>query len=93
MCQMSCSGSFFLNPTILESGPAPSTITLKISPSVEPCTHVASVRSGGWESFGARGPLPFASALWQKANGYTGTWDRGRGYGVVDVAALLAAFD
>ena len=34
-----------------------------------------------------------ASALRQKTQNYSGRWDRGQGYGVVDVAALLAAFD
>ena len=33
-----------------------------------------------------------ASALCQKTQNYTGNWDRGFGYGLVDVAALLAAF-
>src|SRR5262247_809905 len=46
-------------------GPAPSLITRKISPSVDPRSHFASVRSGGCVSFGAIGPFPFASALWQ----------------------------
>jgi endonuclease G len=34
-----------------------------------------------------------ASALRQKTQNYNGRWDRGQGYGVIDVAALLAAFD
>jgi subtilisin family serine protease len=34
-----------------------------------------------------------ASALRQKTQNYNGRWDRGQGYGVMDVAALLAAFD
>ncbi|MEY2615056.1 MAG: hypothetical protein QOH78_829 [Verrucomicrobiota bacterium] len=34
-----------------------------------------------------------ASALRQKTQNYNGHWDRGQGYGVIDVAALLAAFD
>jgi endonuclease G len=34
-----------------------------------------------------------ASALRQKAQNYDGSWDRGQGYGVIDVTALLAAFD
>lgn len=42
------------------------------------------------------GKLPtsnqIASALRQKTQNYTGRWDRGQGYGVIDVAALLAAF-
>jgi endonuclease G len=33
-----------------------------------------------------------ASALRQKTSNYSARWDRGQGYGVVDVAALLAAF-
>jgi endonuclease G len=33
------------------------------------------------------------SALRQKTQNYNGRWDRGQGYGVIDVAALLAAFD
>ncbi|HYC88038.1 MAG TPA: S8 family serine peptidase, partial [Thermoanaerobaculia bacterium] len=32
------------------------------------------------------------SALRQKTQNYNGRWDRGQGYGVIDVAALLAAF-
>src|SRR3954452_20645399 len=47
-------------------GPAPSRMTAKISPSLAPRSHLASVRSGGWVSFGAIGPLPLASAPWQK---------------------------
>jgi subtilisin family serine protease len=34
-----------------------------------------------------------ASALRQKTQNYNGQWDNGQGYGVIDVAALLAAFD
>jgi subtilisin family serine protease len=34
-----------------------------------------------------------ASALRQKTQNYSGRWDRGQGYGVIDVGALLAAFD
>jgi hypothetical protein len=34
-----------------------------------------------------------ASTLRQKTQNYNGRWDRGQGYGVIDVAALLAAFD
>jgi subtilisin family serine protease/tetratricopeptide (TPR) repeat protein len=34
-----------------------------------------------------------AAALCQKTQNYAGQWDRGRGYGVIDVAALLAAFE
>lgn len=33
------------------------------------------------------------SALRQKTQNYNGNWDRGQGYGVIDVSALLAAFD
>src|SRR5262249_52351164 len=47
-------------------GPARYRMTAKISPSVDPRSHFASVRSGGCVSFGAIGPLPFASAPWQK---------------------------
>src|SRR5579859_8040659 len=46
-------------------GPAPSRMTAKISPSLEPRSHFASVRFGGCESFGAIGPSPLASAPWQ----------------------------
>src|SRR5215470_7493270 len=53
-------------PFILKSGPAPSRRTRKISPSVDPRSHFASVRSDGCVSLGAIGPLPFASAPWQK---------------------------
>src|SRR5262245_10537048 len=38
---------------------------MKSSPSVDPRSHLASVRSEGWVSFGAIGPFPFASAPWQ----------------------------
>jgi endonuclease G len=34
-----------------------------------------------------------ASALRQKTQNFNGRWDRGQGYGVIDVAALLAAFN
>src|SRR6185436_15417198 len=47
-------------------GPAPLLITAKISPSVEPRSHLSSVRSEGWVPSGAIGPLPLASAPWQK---------------------------
>src|SRR5436190_24396294 len=47
-------------------GPAPSRMTRKISPSVDPRSHFASVRSDGCVPCGAIGPLPFASAPWQK---------------------------
>jgi endonuclease G len=33
-----------------------------------------------------------ASALRQKTQNYTGRWDRGQGFGVIDVTALLGAF-
>jgi endonuclease G len=42
------------------------------------------------------GPIPsgsqIASAL-RKTRNYSGRWDRGQGYGVVDTTALLAAFE
>src|SRR5579864_1060390 len=41
-------------------------MTAKISPSLEPRSHLASVRSDGWDPCGAIGPLPLASAPWQK---------------------------
>ena len=34
-----------------------------------------------------------AAALRQKTQNYVGRWDRGQGYGIIDVAALLAAFE
>jgi endonuclease G len=34
-----------------------------------------------------------AAALRQKAQNYNGRWDRGQGYGVIDAASLLSAFD
>src|SRR5215472_5585743 len=46
-------------------GPAPSRMTRKISPSVDPRSHFASVRSDGCVPSGAIGPLPFASGPWQ----------------------------
>jgi subtilisin family serine protease len=33
-----------------------------------------------------------ASALRQKTRNYSSRWDRGQGFGVIDVGALLAAF-
>src|SRR6185503_7899591 len=36
-----------------------------MSTSAEPNSHLASVRSGGCESFGAIGPSPFPSVPWQ----------------------------
>src|SRR5260221_2922874 len=47
-------------------GPAPSRITMKISPSVEPRSHLSSVRFDGCVPSGAIGPSPCASAPWQK---------------------------
>src|SRR5438876_12027991 len=46
-------------------GPAPSRMTTKISPSLSPRSHLASVRSDGWVPSGAIGPLPLAFAPWQ----------------------------
>src|SRR5581483_10990998 len=46
-------------------GPAPSLMTVKISPSLSPRSHFASVRSDGCVPCGAIGPLPLASAPWQ----------------------------
>jgi endonuclease G len=44
-----------------------------------------------------KGDIPsgnqIASALRQKTQNYDASWDRGQGYGVIDVSALLAAFD
>jgi len=44
-----------------------------------------------------KGQIPsgnqIASALRQKTQNYNGQWNRGQGYGIIDVAALLAAFD
>jgi endonuclease G len=34
-----------------------------------------------------------AAALRQKTQNYSGRWDRGQGFGLVDVTALLSAFD
>src|SRR6185503_19278362 len=47
-------------------GPAPSRMTTKISPSLSPRSHLSSVRFDGCVPSGAIGPLPLASALWQK---------------------------
>src|SRR3954469_8494371 len=63
---MSVSLIFALKPFISNFGPAPSEITLKISPSVEPRSHLSSVRFDGCVSLGAIGPSPLASAPWQK---------------------------
>src|SRR6478736_4302673 len=46
-------------------GPAPSRMTRKISPSVDPRSHLSSVRFDGCVPSGAIGPLPLASAPWQ----------------------------
>src|SRR5439155_1389241 len=46
-------------------GPAPSRMTTKISPSLSPRSHLASVRFDGCVPSGAIGPFPFASAPWQ----------------------------
>src|SRR5262245_19381175 len=40
-------------------------MTAKISPSLDPWSHLASVRSGGWVPSGACGPFPLASSPWQ----------------------------
>src|SRR6476619_610189 len=40
-------------------------MTRKISPSVDPRSHLSSVRFEGWVPSGAIGPFPLASALWQ----------------------------
>ncbi|MND02916.1 hypothetical protein D3C83_224930 [compost metagenome] len=56
-----------LNPFMSKVGPAPAMITVKISPSVEPRFHSASVRSAGIVPFGASGPSPFAVPPWQNA--------------------------
>src|SRR3954468_2805394 len=63
---MSVSDILLLKPFISNFGPAPSEMTLKISPSVDPRSHLSSVRFDGCVSFGAMGPSPFASAPWQK---------------------------
>src|SRR6185436_3025772 len=54
-------------------GPAPSRMTAKISPSLPPRSHLSSVRSDGCVPSGAIGPLPFASAPWQKRQFF---WNR-----------------
>src|SRR4029077_13716994 len=53
-------------PFMSNFGPAPFWMTRKISPSVEPRSHLSSVRLDGCVPSGAIGPLPLASALWQK---------------------------
>src|SRR3954470_10045289 len=66
MFHMSVSDILLLKPFMSNFGPAPSRITAKISPSVEPRSHLSSVRLDGCVPSGAIGPLPFASAPWQK---------------------------
>src|SRR5437773_8441547 len=66
MFHMSVSDNLLLLAFMSNFGPAPLAMTRKISPSVSPRSHLASVRSDGCVSFGAIGPLPFASAPWQK---------------------------
>src|SRR5690349_1496426 len=63
--QISWSDNFVFMPFIGDFSPSPFCTTRKISPSVSPCPQVSSMRLGGCESFGARGPSPFASAPWQ----------------------------
>src|SRR4030095_12181050 len=63
--QISWSVILLLKPFMSNFGPAPSLMTMKISPSVDPRSHFASVRSDGCVSLGAIGPLPLASAPWQ----------------------------
>src|SRR4029453_14915496 len=63
--QISWSVIVLLKPFMSNFGPAPSLMTMKSSPSVDPRSHVASVRSEGCVSFGAIGPLPLASVPWQ----------------------------
>src|SRR3954454_2053974 len=65
MFHMSVSDILLLKPFMSNFGPAPSRMTAKISPSVEPRSHLASVRLDGWVSLGAIGPSPLASAPWQ----------------------------
>ena len=57
-CQISVSLRRLFTPFILKSGPAPLAITAKISPSVDPRTHVASARFAGFTPLGTSGPLP-----------------------------------
>src|SRR6478609_3382743 len=63
---MSVSDILLLKPFISNFGPAPSRMTMKISPSVDPRSHLSSVRFDGCVPSGAIGPLPLASAPWQK---------------------------
>src|SRR5437762_672782 len=65
MFQTSVSDILLLKPFMSNFGPAPSRMTRKISPSVDPRSHLSSVRFDGCVPSGAIGPLPFASALWQ----------------------------
>src|SRR3954465_2799335 len=46
-------------------GPAPFWMTRKISPSVDPRSHLSSVRFDGCVPSGAIGPLPLALQPWQ----------------------------
>jgi subtilisin family serine protease/tetratricopeptide (TPR) repeat protein len=59
--------------------------------------HVAGAIALVLSRTAKKGMIPsgnqIASALRQKTQNYDGSWDRGQGYGVIDVAALLAAFD
>ncbi len=70
MCHMSWSGILPLNATIFEVVPPPFWMTLKMSPSVAPWSHFASVRSAGLVSFGASGPSPLPAVPWQKAQDF-----------------------
>src|SRR5260370_14407210 len=63
---MSVSDILLLYPFMSNFGPAPSRMTRKISPSVDPRSHLSSVRFDGCVPSGAIGPLPLASAPWQK---------------------------
>lgn len=53
---------------------------------------VALLLSKAAKSGKALGANQIAARLRQKAQNYNACWDRGRGYGVIDVSALLAAF-
>src|SRR5438067_6659604 len=66
MFQTSVSDILLLKPFMSNFGPAPSRITMKISPSLEPRSHLSSVRFDGCVPSGAIGPSPCASAPWQK---------------------------
>src|SRR5881397_3228059 len=66
MFHMSCSDILLLKPFMSNLGPAPSRITAKSSPSLDPRSHLSSVRLEGWVPSGAIGPSPLASAPWQK---------------------------